>query len=190
MPQAAIAAIALLAGTLLGYWMRTRAANSEKALLDQRNREATDALAAVQSQLAAAQSESAARAGFESVAVERAGTIGRLTAERDATRRDLETSHSITRDQAARISQLEADLANERQNMAEKIALLETAKQSLAHQFEALAANILEQKSKDLLRRQPKRARKPSRAAQDADRGFQEKGGTGAVRLQNRRDEA
>ncbi len=148
MPQAAIAAIALLAGTLLGYWMRTRAANSEKALLDQRNREATAALAAVQSQLAAVQAESAARAGFESVAVERAGTIGRLTAERDATRRDLETSHSITRDQAARISQLEADLTNERQNMAEKIALLETAKQSLAHQFEALAANILEQKSK------------------------------------------
>jgi DNA recombination protein RmuC len=148
MPQAAIAAIALLAGTLLGYWMRTRAANSEKALLDQRNREATDALAAVQSQLAAAQSESAARAGFESVAVERAGTIGRLTAERDATRRDLETSHSITRDQAARISQLEADLNNERQKTPENLALLQEAQKALANQFQALATEVLEQKSK------------------------------------------
>jgi len=148
MPQAAIAAIALLAGTLLGYWMRTRAANSEKALLDQRNREATDALAAVQSQLAAVQAESAARAGFESVAVERAGTIGRLTAERDATRSDLETSHSITRDQAARISQLEADLNNERQKTPENLALLQEAQKALANQFQALATEVLEQKSK------------------------------------------
>ncbi len=148
MQVAAAAVIALLAGILLGYWMRARAANSEKSLLDQRARETAAALDAARSQLTSVQAESAARAGFESLAAERAGAIGRLTAERDAARRDLETSHSIARDQAARISQLEADLNNERQNMAEKIALLESAKQAFAHQFEALAANILEQKSK------------------------------------------
>jgi DNA recombination protein RmuC len=39
-------------------------------------------------------------------------------------------------------------LRNERQNLAEKLALLESAKQTLANQFEALAADILEKKSK------------------------------------------
>ncbi len=48
----------------------------------------------------------------------------------------------------AEVSQLKADLANERQNMAEKIALLDTAKKALADQFQALAADILDQKSK------------------------------------------
>ena len=50
--------------------------------------------------------------------------------------------------QAVRISQLEADLNNERENLAEKLALLETAKQTLGNQFQALAAEILDQKSK------------------------------------------
>jgi len=39
-------------------------------------------------------------------------------------------------------------LRNERQNMADKIALLESAKTTLSNQFQALAAEILDQKSK------------------------------------------
>ncbi len=148
MMQAVIAGIAILVGIVLGYWLRAQAAKSETALLAERNRESADAVAAVQSQLAAAQAESASRAGFESVAFERAATIERLTAERDAVRNELLTGHAAARAQAARISQLEADLANEQKNMSEKIALLESAKQALANQFEALAANILDQKSK------------------------------------------
>ena len=43
---------------------------------------------------------------------------------------------------------MEAELRGEKANLAEKLALLETAKQTLANQFEALAGEILEKKSK------------------------------------------
>ena len=49
---------------------------------------------------------------------------------------------------SARVKELETELKNERQNLAEKLALLESAKQALANQFETLAAEILEKKSK------------------------------------------
>jgi len=148
MLQGLIAGIAVVTGIALGYWIRSRAAKSEKLLLEQRNGELAEAIPAVRNQLAQVQAESAARAGFESLAAERTGTIARLTAERDAGRAELQSSHAVVRDQAALISRLEADLNNERQNMAEKVALLESAKQALANHFEALAADILEQKSK------------------------------------------
>src|SRR4029078_1957773 len=48
----------------------------------------------------------------------------------------------------SRISQLEAELNNERKNLGEKIELLETAKKSLSDQFQTLATDILESKSK------------------------------------------
>jgi DNA recombination protein RmuC len=98
--------------------------------------------------LAQAQSESASRAGFESLATERSATISRCNTEIASLRTEL-TSKSLNESSLnAHISQLEADLNNERQNMAEKIALLETAKQALANQFQTLATEILEQKSK------------------------------------------
>ena len=48
----------------------------------------------------------------------------------------------------ARLSGVEAELRNERQNLQEKLALLETAKKTLADQFQALAGEILDKKSK------------------------------------------
>jgi len=150
MLQAVIAGIAVVVGIALGYWIRSNAAKSEKALLEQRNRESADALAASWAQLAEAQAVSAARAGFESVAAERAGTIERLTAERDAAQTDLESSRAAERNQAARISQLEAELNSERQKTPENLALLQEAQKHLSNQFEALAGNILDQKSKTL----------------------------------------
>src|SRR4029078_3091246 len=48
----------------------------------------------------------------------------------------------------SRISQLEAELNNARKNLGEKIELLETAKKSLSDQFNTLATDILESKSK------------------------------------------
>ena len=146
--QAVIAGITILAGIALGYWIRTISTKAEKALLEQRNRETAEALALLQSQLAQAQAASAARAGFESLALEREKTIERLNSERDLLRTEQQTSHDAARTYAARISQLEADLKNERQNLAEKVALLESAKKSLSDQFAALASDILDQKSK------------------------------------------
>jgi DNA recombination protein RmuC len=146
--QAVIAGIAILAGIALGYWIRSNSAKSEKNLLDQHNREQIEVLTALRTQLAQSQAESAARAGFESLAAERDKTITRIAAERDASREELQAAAQTARTHAARISQLEAELNNERQNMAEKIALLETAKQALANQFQTLASEILDQKSR------------------------------------------
>jgi DNA recombination protein RmuC len=146
--QALTAVLSVVAGILLGFWIRTVSIKRELALLDQRNRESLDALAALQKQLTQSHAESAARAGFESLAAERDKTINRLTLERDGLHAELQTGADAARTQAARISQLEADLHNERKSLGEKVELLENAKKALADQFQALAADILDQKSK------------------------------------------
>ena len=146
--QAVIAGIAILVGIALGYWIRANSAKSEKNLLEQHNREQAEGLNALRIQLAQSQSESAARAGFESLAAEREKSITALAADRDHLRAELQAGSDTARTQAVRISQLEADLKNERENLAEKLALLETAKQALGNQFQALASEILDQKSK------------------------------------------
>jgi DNA recombination protein RmuC len=46
------------------------------------------------------------------------------------------------------VAELNAKLENEQKNMAEKVALLETAKKALSDQFQTLAGEILDQKSK------------------------------------------
>jgi DNA recombination protein RmuC len=99
-------------------------------------------------ELAACQAESASRAGFESLAAERGRTVGQLEAERSALREELRVKTETERDHAASISKLEAELKGERENLAEKLAILDNAKQALANQFEALAGKILEEKSK------------------------------------------
>ena len=147
--QALIAGIAAaFAGIVLGFWLRANSAKAEKEQLERRAGELTAELASVRGELAQAQAESAARAGFESLAAEREKTIGQMAAERDGLRVELQAKAEAESLSAARISQLEAELRSERQGLAEKLALLETAKQTLANQFEALAGEILEKKSK------------------------------------------
>jgi DNA recombination protein RmuC len=144
-----LAAIVLLVvGFVLGFWIRSRTTQTEKDLLDQRNRESAGNIAALRTELAAAQAELARRAGFESLALEREKVIGQLASERDSVRSELQSSNATLRDHAIRASRLETELNNERQNLAEKVALLDEAKQSLANQFQAVAADILDQKSK------------------------------------------
>jgi DNA recombination protein RmuC len=72
----------------------------------------------------------------------------KMTAERDGLRGELQGKQETEQRSAARISQLEAELRGERAGLAEKLALLEQAKKTLADQFEALAGEILEKKSK------------------------------------------
>jgi DNA recombination protein RmuC len=79
-------------------------------------------------------------AAFEALAGEREKTAAGL-------REELQGKTASERDLAARVSALEAELRNERQNMADKLALLETAKKALADQFQALAGEILDKKS-------------------------------------------
>ena len=148
MMQAVIAVVALLVGILLGFLIRANSAKSEKALLGKQLSDNAEALAASQRQLAQAQSESAARAGFESLATEREKTIAQLRTANEGLRGQIDANAATERTQAARISQLEAELKAERQALAEKLALLETAKKTLSDQFAALASDILDQKSK------------------------------------------
>jgi DNA recombination protein RmuC len=140
--------VAAFVGILVGFWLRTASAKAERAQLERENQKLAEELGAARAELAQSQSESSARAGFQSLAGERERTIQQLTAEREGLRQELKAESDAARTQAARISQLEADLRNEQQNMAEKLALLETAKKTLADQFEALAGGILEKKSK------------------------------------------
>jgi DNA recombination protein RmuC len=71
-----------------------------------------------------------------------------LAADRERLRTETQARAEGDRAQAATIGRLEAELRAERQSLAEKVALLEGAKQTLANQFEALAGKILEEKSK------------------------------------------
>lgn len=139
-----IGTVAALLGVALGYWLRNSAAKADKDQVMQRN----DELKAVRAELEMAKARSDERAGFESLAIEREKTIAQMTVERDGLRADLQAKASVESQTASRISELEMELKNERQNMAEKIALLEGAKQTLANQFQALAGDILETKSK------------------------------------------
>ncbi len=143
-----VGAVAAIAGILVGFWLRSASMKAERALLEQRNRESADALNAARQSLEQTQAESAARAGFESLAAEREKTIERIAAERDDVRQQLQAKGEVERDQAARVSELEAELRKEREGLAEKVALLEEAKQTLADKFQALANDILDQKSK------------------------------------------
>ena len=140
--------VAAFVGIFLGFWLRAVSGKAEKTQLERRTQELTQELAAARAELFKAQAESAARAGFESLAAERERSITQLSAEREKLRDDLRAKSSAESQASARIGQLEAELKAERHGLAEKLALLESAKQALANQFEALAADILEKKSK------------------------------------------
>jgi DNA recombination protein RmuC len=85
-------------------------------------------------------SSKAQSAAFEALAAERERAAAGLRGE-------LQGKSEAERDLAARVSGLEAELRNERQNLKEKLELLETAKKALADQFQALAGEILDKKS-------------------------------------------
>ena len=143
-----VGAAAALLGILVGFWLRGFQAGTEKTLLEQRNRELSDGLNAAGSALAQARAESAARAGYESLAGEREKTIAQLTGECGQLRADLKAKSDEANQSAKTVAELTAKLDGEQKNMAEKLALLEKAKQELANQFQALAGEILDQKSK------------------------------------------
>jgi DNA recombination protein RmuC len=85
---------------------------------------------------------------FEALAAEREKRAGELTGEIAALRSSVAAKADEASRSAATIAELNAKLENEQKNMAEKVALLETAKKALADQFQALAGEILDQKSK------------------------------------------
>lgn len=148
--QALFVGLAALMGILLGFWLRSADVGAEKNLLQQRNRELEDGLHATREELAHARAESNARAGFEALAQEREKSLAQMAAEQEKLRTDLQGRIDAEKSQATRVGELEANLRNEKQSLAEKVALLDAAKESLANHFEVLAGEILEKKSKSL----------------------------------------
>lgn len=143
-----IAAAAALAGIVIGFVLRGAAAKTECARLEAGLAEKTSELAGARTALEQAQAAGVARAGFEKLAEERSSTIAQLAAERDQARVEVQIKIDSERMLTARVKELEAELRAERQSLAEKVALLEEAKKTLADKFEALAGEILEKKSK------------------------------------------
>jgi DNA recombination protein RmuC len=139
--------VAAFIGILVGFWLRSTSAKPEKAQLEQRNLELSNELGIVRRELAQVQAESAARAGFESLATEREGSIRRLAVERDDLQKALEARAMVEQGHTSTISRLESDLKNERAGSSEKLRLLTEARTELTSQFEVLAGKILEDKS-------------------------------------------
>jgi DNA recombination protein RmuC len=144
--------ITLLLGLWLGYLYSRMASSASaeplltelnKKISEAREREAEAKKHADELDLKLAELNNELKAALE--------VKGRLQSEStraDEARRELEAKSTAEREHVARISSLEAELKNERQNVAEKLALLEDAKTALSIQFQAAAAEILEQKAK------------------------------------------
>jgi DNA recombination protein RmuC len=145
---ALFAVSALLAGLLLGFLLRSVTARTERNEFERRISELSATLNSAGVALTKSQEESAARAGFEALAREREHTIEQLKTEKTALAAGLQAKSDAESRAQARISELETELRKERESLGEKVKLLEDAKQALANQFQALAAEILEQKSK------------------------------------------
>ena len=135
------AVVAAIAGILVGFWLRGKSARTENTQLEMRVAELARTLDGAKAEMAQLHAQSASRAGFQALAAEREKALANAQEE-------LRVKADSERTQGARIKELEAELRNEQKNIAEKIALLETAKQTLSNQFQTLATEILESKSK------------------------------------------
>jgi DNA recombination protein RmuC len=112
---AGFAGMAALAGILVGFWLRGLDVRAMIASLEQRNREIAEALAKARGELEHNTADTAARAAFESVATEREKVIVQMTAEQERMRGELQAKTDAEAAHAARVSELEADLRDERQ---------------------------------------------------------------------------
>jgi DNA recombination protein RmuC len=148
MQIAVVGLVGLVLGVLIGFLFRAISAKSAQAQWEALAAERERQLAGMREELGRVKAESAARAGFESLAAEREKRIGELSAAVDALRAELAARTDEAASQASTVAELNAKLESEQKNLAEKLALLEAAKKTLADQFQALAGEVLDQKSK------------------------------------------
>jgi DNA recombination protein RmuC len=126
--------VSLVAGCLLGWLsQRGRIAAQARSL-----EEATTESKRLQDAVARASTAAAANDATAKAERERSGRL-----EEERTRLAVERQAIETRATAA-----ETELAAERKQSAEKLALLNDAREQLSHQFKTLAQEILEEKSK------------------------------------------
>jgi DNA recombination protein RmuC len=139
---------ATILGIVVGFWLRNASSRAEKAQLERRAQELASELGGVRAELARSQAESAARAPFEALAAEREKALGQRAAELEALRAELAAKAAEESKARADVKGLESELAAERRKLAEQMALLDEAKKTLSDHFRALAAGILDEKSK------------------------------------------
>lgn len=132
--------LAMIVGVVLGFWLKSSSTRAERSLLEQRNSDLSAELKESKEAVALGKADSESKASFEALAIERQGVISGLEAERNALREQLFVKTDAEPAQASRISQLEADLRNERQNLADQTALHEAVKQ----QFSAERREIID----------------------------------------------
>jgi DNA recombination protein RmuC len=165
-----VSVIAALLGTVVGIAIHfvfrkitdkkeREAIDADKAQLSQRISGLAAELAGARMETTQARELAERRAGAESLASERERMIsvlnsdrekivGNLVEERDRAVNELRTKNENERRMLAEVSQLRADLLNEKKNLGEKLALLESAKKTLTDQFQTIATEIVEQRSK------------------------------------------
>jgi DNA recombination protein RmuC len=133
--------IAAFVGTLVGFWLRSTSAKTEKFQTEQRNvqrnQELSSELALVRRELAQAQADSVARAGFESLAAERLDTISKRSDELAEANRRLQEKDAELLRLTKESSKFATDLANEQGNG-----------ERLVQQIRLLANEILKENSK------------------------------------------
>src|ERR1035438_7279789 len=98
--------VAAFLGILLGFWLKTASAKPEKLQLEQRAKELADELTAVRAELGRTQTESARRAGFESLAAERFDALSERNRQLEGANRQLEEKDR----EILRLSQLNSKL--------------------------------------------------------------------------------
>lgn len=160
------ALLGIVVGIAIDSVFRLITDKKERAVSDAEKSQQAQRISALAAELAAARTEaSQARdmasksAGFESLATERERMIGvlntdrekivaNLVEERDRALLELRQKSEAERRALGEVSQLRADLLNEKKSLAEKIALLDTAKSTLTEQFQSIASEIVDKRSK------------------------------------------
>lgn len=160
------ALLGIIVGIVIDFVFRLITDKKERAASEAERVQQSQRISALAAELAAARTDAAQsrelaerRAGWESLAVERERMIGvlnadrekiveNLAAERDRALTELRQKSESERRALSEVSQLRADLLNERKNLGEKIALLDNAKSTLTDQFQALATEIVDKRSK------------------------------------------
>jgi DNA recombination protein RmuC len=133
-----IAGVAIaLAGIALFFWQKASSAKTAATQNERRGAELAAELAGVRDELTKAQVESSARAGFESLAIERLNTLAERNAQLEGARLQLDGKDREILRLTGLNSKLVTDLANERGDG-----------ERLTNQFRVLANEILKENSR------------------------------------------
>ena len=149
----------MIAGLLTGIWVGKGKTQTQQLLREQADRANRDQCSGLQAELdrwraeASAQAAKSAELGNHlatqtTLANERLNSLAALDQQGESLRQQLLAAFETEKRQAGQITQLSADLQNERESALDKLKLLSEARVELTNQFKTLAGDILDDKSK------------------------------------------